>query len=448
MCHATNVRKMRKVKSILRQQANLRKAAAAKARGASQNVASAPSLPGVPFADAPKRASAPSFRERIETFDAKHNRKGTFPGLPRGALRGSASREESDSQTASASASVGGRERASAESDDDGVALATTPAVPPMTHAVETMFLDVLMMNERLMEENDWLRNRCASASLETTLVADFAGEGANDHPDAAIAGFQSYASGKMDLVDGFSSRPEMGSSSLYAHAVALMEAPGAGATRKRRSLFNDAGTSLEQSDAPRPRPVCETSDARAARKRTLKYAWRLFCLVALVGFVLWAAAKLWITSQRKVCEDDRVGKTSLFSVPVLVNKQLHIDTWNVSCDWKRFFIIFIWAVFGVAWHALCLQAWMGFRFARAYVMMWRLERRHAAAAACSAANAKAEALRGSDFKSFAAPARQHSEGGLSIWPRWDGRSAEASDSDESFNDSAQGETPRGESAV
>ena len=101
-----------------------------------------------------------------------------------------------------------------------------------------------------------------------------------------------------------------------------------------------------------------------------------------------------------------------------------------------------------MAWHALCLQARMGFRFARAYVMMWRLERRHAAAAACSAANAKAEALRGSDFKSFAAPARQHSEGGLSIWPRLDRRSAEASDSDESFNDSAQGETPRGESAV
>ena len=63
-------------------------------------------------------------------------------------------------------------------------------------------------------------------------------------------------------------------------------------------------------------------------------------------------------------------------------------------------------------------------------------------------ANAKAEALRGSDFKSFAAPARQHSEGGLSIWPRLDRRSAAARDSDESFNDSAQGETPRGESAV
>jgi hypothetical protein len=425
MCHATNVRKMRKVKSILRKQANLRKAEAAKARGASQNVASAPGVPGVPFADAPNRASAPSFREQIENFDAKHNREGTFEELPRGALRGSATREESDSQTASASASV---------------ASASASAVPPMTHAEETMFLDVLMMNDRLMEENECL--------LETTLTADFTAEGSNTLPDAAIAGFQSYASGKMDLVDGFSSRPEMGSSALYTHAVALMDAPGAGATRKRRSFFNDAGTRLEQSDAPRPRPVCETSDAHAARKRTLKYTWRLVCLAALVGFVLWAAAKLWITSQREVCEDDREGKTSLWSVPVLVNKQLHVDTWNVSCDWKRFFIILIWALFAVVWHALCLQAWMGFRFARAYVMMWRLERRHAAAAARSAADAKAEALKVSDLKSFAAPAWQHSEGGLSILPRWDRRSAEASDSDESFNDSAQGETPRGESAV
>ena len=63
-------------------------------------------------------------------------------------------------------------------------------------------------------------------------------------------------------------------------------------------------------------------------------------------------------------------------------------------------------------------------------------------------ADAKAEALKGSDLKSCAAPAWQHSEGGLSILPRWHRRSAEASDSDESFNDSAQGETPRGESAV
>jgi hypothetical protein len=431
MCHATNVRKMRKVKSILRKQANLRKAEAAKARGASQNVASAPGVPGVPFADAPvpfadapNRASAPSFREQIENFDAKHNREGTLQELPRGALRGSATREESDSQTASASASV---------------ASASASAVPPMTHAEETMFLDVLMLNDRLMEENEL---------LETTLTADFTVEGSSTLPDAAVAGFQSYASGKMDLVDWFSSRPEMGSSALYADAVALMDAPGAGATRKRRSFFNDAGTRLEQSDAPRPRPVCETSDARAARKRTLKYAWRLFCLAALVGFVLWAAAKLWITSQREVCEGDREGKTSLWSVPVLVNKQLHVDTWNVSCDWKRFFIVLIWALFAVVWHALCLQAWMGFRFARAYVMMWRLERRHAAAAARSAADAKAEALKGSDLKSCAAPAWQHSEGGLSILPRWHRRSAEASDSDESFNDSAQGETPRGESAV
>jgi hypothetical protein len=435
MCHATNVRKMRKVKSILRKQANLRKAEAAKARGASQNVASKPGVPGAPFADAPNRASARSFREQIDNFDAKHNREGTFEELPRGALRGSATSEESDSQTKSASASV---------------ASASASAVPPMTHAEETMFLDVLMMNDRLMEENEWLRNRPASALLETTLEADFTAEGSNTLPDAdELMGFQSYASGKMDLVDGFSSRPEMGSSALYAHAVALMDAPGAGATRKRRSLFNDAGTRLEQSDAPRPRPVCETSDARAARKRTLKYAWRLVCLAVLVGFVLWAAAKLWITSQREVCEDDREGKTSsLWSVPVLVNKQLHVDTWNVSCDWKRFFIVLIWALFAVVWHALCLQAWMGFRFARAYVMMWRLERRHAAAAARSAADAEAEALKGSDLKSFAAPAWQHSEGGLSILPRWHRRSAEASDSDESFNDSAQGETPRGESNV
>jgi hypothetical protein len=74
---------------------------------------------------------------------------------------------------------------------------------------------------------------------------------------------------------------------------------------------------------------------------------------------------------------------------------------------------------------------------------MWRLERRRAAAAARSVADAKAEALRGGpDLMSTAALARQHFGGVESItWPRWDRRSAEESDSDGSFNDSALGES-------
>jgi hypothetical protein len=478
MCHASNVRKLRSVKSALRKQANLRKAKAAKSRGASAKStgasakstgasgraasAAAPGFASAPFPDAPKPASALSFREQIQRFDAKHNRDenareqrrepySVFPGAPIAALRGSASRE-SDSLTTSPGASGA---RASAESDDDAFAPTDTPAphgtVPTMTIAEETMFLDVLMMNERLVEENEWLRKKHESASLEATLLGDFAGEGANTDVLAEHvshrAELQSYETSKMELLDGFATHPEMGVAALRAHAVALMETPGAGATRKRPSLFDDAARKLERSDAPRPRPVCETSNARAAFARTLWYAWRLFCFALLLGFVAWAAAKLWITSEATVCETSGVSNdepaSGLWSVPVLLNKQMHIDSWKTSCDWKRFVIVFVWAAFAVAWHALCLQAWMGFRFARAYAAMWRLERRRAAAAARSSADAKAEALRGGlDVMSTAALARQHSEGVVSItWPRWDRRSAEESDSDGSFNDSALGES-------
>jgi hypothetical protein len=463
MCHASNVRKLRNVKSALRKQANLRKAKAAKSRGASARAASAaaPGVASARFPDAQKPASALSFREQIQLFDAKHNREenareqrrepySVFPEAP--IFRGSASRE-SDSLATSPSASGA---RASTESDDDGFAPADTPAPHgadglTVTITEETMFLDVLMMNERLVEENDWLRKKHESASLEATLSGDFAGEGADTDVLAEHVSHraepQSYETSKMELLDGFATHPEMGVAALRVHAVALMETPGAGATRKRPSPFDAAARKLERSDAPRPQPVCETSDARAASVRTRGYAWRLLCLALLLGFVAWAAAKLWITAEETVCETSGVSNEphseDLWSVPVLLNKQMHIDSWNTSCEWKRFVIVFVWAAFAVAWHALCLQAWMGFRFARAYAAMWRLERRRAAAAARSVADAKAEALRGGpDLMSTAALARQHFGGVESItWPRWDRRSAEESDSDGSFNDSALGES-------
>ena len=470
-CHASNVRKMRKVKSALRKQANLREAEVAKSRLESLPAprlgrppsAAAPGFASAPSADAPKPASALSCREQIQLFDAKHSRDenareqrrepySVFPEAPRSTLRGSASRE-SDSLATSPSASGA---RASTESDDDGFAPADTPAPHgadglTVTITEETMFLDVLMMNERLVEENDWLRKKHESASLEATLSGDFAGEGANTDVLAEHVSHraepQSYETSKMELLDGFATHPEMGVAALRVHAVALMETPGAGATRKRPSPFDAAARKLERSDAPRPQPVCETSDARAASVRTRGYAWRLLCLALLLGFVAWAAAKLWITAEETVCETSGVSNEphseDLWSVPVLLNKQMHIDSWNTSCEWKRFVIVFVWAAFAVAWHALCLQAWMGFRFARAYAAMWRLERRRAAAAARSVADAKAEALRGGpDVMSTAALARQHFGGVESItWPRWDRRSAEESDSDGSFNDSALGES-------
>ena len=41
----------------------------------------------------------------------------------------------------------------------------------------------------------------------------------------------------------------------------------------------------------------------------------------------------------------------------------------------------------------LCLQAWLGWRFARAYALMWHVERKHARDAKTRAAESNAEAM-------------------------------------------------------
>ena len=141
------------------------------------------------------------------------------------------------------------------------------------------MFLDVLMMNERLVEENEWLRNTRVGAAGD--VDGDFAGEGANtDVLDEHVsnAAPESYEIDKLDLLEGFATHPEMGGRRRRARAVVLMENPGVGATRKR-TLFDDAARKLG-SGATRPVPgrCARRPDARAAFVRTLWYAWRLFC--------------------------------------------------------------------------------------------------------------------------------------------------------------------------
>lgn len=353
----------------------------------------------------------------------------------RAALRGSASRESDRSATASA------------EGDDDGVALdVDDPTVPSRATATlanghePTIFLDALNSDEGPVETNPHVWD---------AMMADFPDDSSDPSADAEAdvetdARLASYESGKMRLAEGFATHLEMDRGALHVHAVELLETPGAEATRKRSSFFDDAARVLEMSDAPQPRPVCETSDARAAIVRTRRSAWRLSCFFFVLAFVAWAAAKLWSTSEEPVCGGGAAGEpnSGLWSVPTVFYKRLRVDSWKTSCGWKRFSVVVALLSFAMAWHALCLQGWMGFRFARAYILMLRLERRQAAAAARSVADAKAEALRGSDVEAVAAPvAPRNSRGKFSIWPRRDQRGAEGSDSDESFIDSAQGES-------
>ena len=105
---------------------------------------------------------------------------------------------------------------------------------------------------------------------------------------------------------------------------------------------------------------------------------------------------KLWLASSATLCDADRdvdVGDNSMWSVPVMFSRQLRMEDWAVSCEVKSSAITALWAAFAVCWHVLCLQAWLGWRFARAYALMWHVERKHARDAKTRAAESKAEAM-------------------------------------------------------
>jgi hypothetical protein len=145
-----------------------------------------------------------------------------------------------------------------------------------------------------------------------------------------------------------------------------------------------------------RPEPACECTNAREQRRRVWVTTGRLVAFVAAWGFIAGAAVKLWLASSATLCDADRdvdVGESSLWSVPVMLSTQLRMDEWAVSCEVKSSAITALWAMFAACWHALCLQAWLGWRFARAYALMWYVERKHARDAKRRAAESKAEAM-------------------------------------------------------
>ena len=65
----------------------------------------------------------------------------------------------------------------------------------------------------------------------------------------------------------------------------------------------------------------------------------------------------------------------AFWSVSETIMNALSMDAWQMSCDWKINLLICFWLFFVVLWHGLCLEAWLGFRYVRAFFFMWRWER-------------------------------------------------------------------------
>ena len=155
---------------------------------------------------------------------------------------------------------------------------------------------------------------------------------------------------------------------------------------------------------------------------------------------------KLWIESKPTLCEqrEDENLESNLWSIPVLLDKQLNVSKWNMSCTVERSFISLAWFGFAIVWHALCLQAWLGFRFDRAYVLMYRLEAQHRRAALKIAQDAKGDSRCGSKLSFLMANEKDSPpvSGNGMMWPQWGRRRSDGSvgGSGKSWTDSAWGD--------
>jgi len=418
---------MRKVKAALRRVANARKAHAASAP-AKKETGLLISEKKLDKGFRKKDPTPNTFKTNISAFDAKMRGARApiaahgFPGVAV-ALRGRASREtsftENDTLSAESLSESHERERCGDGGDRPPVPASSTEGTGSefeldptgfefpgqqfdtdttyFTHEEETMFIDVLMQNERLMAQNETLRDEVFKGSAESNF-----GEAGSGNENVPLLNIEMMA-------DGFVNRPEMHGAELVARAEDLLhsawvdtlriqEAVYPATKRLRRSRADAAADQMELQNNPVPAGVCETVlPAHANRRRRFGYAFRLVCFLFTVGFVILGFSKLWTESGPTLCDaKDGDDKRSMWSIPVMLVRLMGVTTWSVSCGMKRSSLGFAWLTFAIMWHALCLQAWLGFRFARAYLLMYRLERRHAAAATRSTLDAKREALRGS----------------------------------------------------
>mmetsp|Transcript_7397 Transcript_7397/g.27860 ORF Transcript_7397/g.27860 Transcript_7397/m.27860 type:complete len:502 (-) Transcript_7397:1697-3202(-) len=283
--------------------------------------------------------------------------------------------------------------------------------------------------NEKLKSQNQGLQLQNETLQLEVTALRAAVGSNSENEPVVNMSEF----------AEQFVRDPEMrrgGLMALYEKHINRggTRAPAASARgtpvakSKRKMHLSEFGADPEP---PRPGPACETTDFRQRVVRNARYLGRFLALLAVIALFALSMYNQKVYSTRVYCENDEVILNAALRQGLQVADLFHFKA-GMDCHEKVQATMAVYAVILIAWHVLCIEAWMGFRFVRAMMLMWRWDVKSRAAAKRNAALARKDALR-----SDASWEKKTLE---IVIDDETGSNCETSSISSSFNDSAQGD--------
>ena len=253
--------------------------------------------------------------------------------------------------------------------------------------------------NEKLKSQNQGLQLQNETLQLEVTALHSASSKRGNE----PVVNMSEFA-------EQFVRDPEMRRGGLMALYVKHINCGDAGATdtsaggepsastqarfenqnHKRKQDFAEFGADPQP---PRPGPACETTDFRQRVVRNARYLGRFLALLAVIALFALSMYNQKVYSTRVYCENDEVILNAALRQGLQVADLFHFKA-GMDCHEKVQATMAVYAVILIAWHVLCIEAWMGFRFVRAMLLMWRWDVKSRAAAKRNAALARKDALR------------------------------------------------------
>ena len=140
------------------------------------------------------------------------------------------------------------------------------------------------------------------------------------------------------------------------------------------------------------PGPACETTDFGSRTVRNVRYFGRFIALLAVLALFSISMYNMNVYSTRIYCDNDDAHLNAALRSGITVASFLILNM-DGSCHDKAHATMAVFAVLLIVWHVLCIEAWLGFRFCRALILMWRWDAKSKRAAEKNAKLAREEAL-------------------------------------------------------
>mmetsp|Transcript_358 Transcript_358/g.1194 ORF Transcript_358/g.1194 Transcript_358/m.1194 type:complete len:500 (-) Transcript_358:193-1692(-) len=283
--------------------------------------------------------------------------------------------------------------------------------------------------NDELKSQNRRLKAQNQKLQLEVTALRAAVGSNSENEPVVNMSEF----------AEQFVQDPEMrrgGLMALYEKHINRggTRTPAASARgtpvakSKRKMHLSEFGADPEP---PRPGPACETTDFRQRVVRNLRYLGRFLALLGVMALFVFSMLNQKYYSTRVFCEENKTQVNPALRHGLGVSSAFGFFP-GMTCHDKVHFAMAGYAILLLIWHMLCIEAWLGFRFVRAMLLMWRWDLKSRAAAKRNAALARKDALR-----SDASWEKKTLE---IVIDDETGSNCETSSISSSFNDSAQGD--------